>query len=208
MTTICLDFPVKLLGLLVGVTAALAPLSCWSQVGLGLQIGIGPYGGVYLGGGPVPFGPPPMALYRGLRPGVYPGSYYAARPAYGMVLPFPPPPAVVFRSSPWTTPSTGHSPLPNYYSYTPNSPSAYDRYGRIDTPELFGAAGSQGASAISPNSADLRPGMILPDGARVLSVGPLGGPIADQGAVPGANPPPESLPVPSAGETAVQRAAF
>ena len=164
----------------------------------GLQIQIGGGGGYYgggYGGLSIPFGvgpsiPPTSRAYMGPAYGLgYRNPYgYSAFPVPGAfgVTPFT-------YSSPYYR---GYSNSSNY-DYTPNYSGSYNGLGaysgngvsnyqqqldlyqyqlRAEQSELYAPQAARNYRSQSPAAQagnDLRPGMVLPDGSTVLSVGPL-----------------------------------
>jgi len=190
---------------LVGVAIAVwagCLTSLHAQLG-GLQIGIGRFGGPYGGGGfggslYVPFGvgpsiPPSSRAYMGPQfyPGYsgysgsrgYYGSYYSA-PSLG-VYSYPPfdYPSPTYRSYGYG-PYSGNLGSSYQYSLDQQQLQLHAEQLRLSAPQTYPSAGQYRGSRsgyatqppiVSPSTPDLRPGMVLPDGATVISVGPLSG---------------------------------
>ncbi len=122
------------------------------SIGFGYPFGYGLYGYRGLGG----FGNDALAFSRFNYPGYsYPGLYSAYAPVYDY--------------SRYSLAAPSYSASPSYLSVPGGTYRSGYRYG---APPV-GAVADPG----SPTS-DLRPGMVLPDGSTVISVGPLGGSAA------------------------------
>ncbi|MCA9199055.1 MAG: hypothetical protein KDA87_16020 [Planctomycetales bacterium] len=164
--------------------------------GSGISISIGGFGGggVYGGyGGYGGFGPGLSLSYSsgGYYRGGYPSGFY--RP-YDFPSYYAAPSAVYFRAVPRAA-----VPVP-----APMAAAGYDSYrtpaATYQTP-IFEGADSPSHATARPitefnEATPLRPGMILPDGSRVISVGPVTAPASsetdDREDIPPPEPTPES----------------
>ena len=167
-----------------GVTSG----SAQAQIGgLQIQIGRGPYGGngLYVGGINVPFGvgpliPPSSRAYMGPQ---YQSGYRGYYGNYGVS------PALGVYDSPFNYPSPTYRNY-GYSSQDPLDQLLWQRYqlqqNQLELQVLQRSLSAQQAypydvqsrysghsPRVSSSTSDLRPGMVLPDGSTVISVGPI-----------------------------------
>lgn len=196
--------------------------------GLQIQIGGGPFGGpfggpyggpfggtgLYVGGFNTPFGvgpsiPPTSRAYIGPQ---YSSGYRGYYGNFGV------PPTLGVYGSPYDYPA------PSYRTYGYSSRNSLDQLQMqqysLQRQQLELQAAQRRLSALqqydlpprypgtspgaSSSTSDLRPGMVLPDGSTVLSVGPL----QPANAQPSTAPPTEPATVPSQSSTDRKKAAF
>jgi hypothetical protein len=150
---------------------------------VGFQLSIGPYPGIYSGLPYGPFGPP----IRGRRSFYLPPPPLPAMRAPSILVPVP---GVSVQRYSWQ-PFPSYSAQSRYYSPQPQYPNQ-------DSRRQYGSA-----SGLN----DLRPGMVLPDGATVLSVDPIGS-RSSTASASGGGPTPAPPPVTPASGNEPRRAAF
>lgn len=166
----------------------------WAQVGL--QITIGSYGRAYggfygsppFGVGPVGPGPygvgPSLSFYPRGR-AIFAAPYYSGYRGYNVYIPAPD--ISVYGRSPYARPQSpmdyphsGIGPYSGTHGNTMNNSLNYDdkhvgnNYYQSQSAIRPQSTYASGAAILSPDTPDLRPGMVLPDGSTVISVGKPG----------------------------------
>ncbi len=169
----------------------------WAQVGLQITIGSygRGYGGIYgtpFGVGPVgpgPFGVGPSLPFGPGGRAIFPAPYYSGYRGYydyrGYDYYLPSSAVGIYSSSPYAIPQpisppdypySGTGPYSGTYGNSMNRTlNYYDNYFGNDYYQSQSAIRPQssyasGSRIVSPDTPDLRPGMVLPDGSTVLSV--------------------------------------
>lgn len=158
----------------------------------GVPFGVGPTGPGPFGVYPtIPFGPRGLALaspyYSGSRPYGYSGyNRYSGYSGYDRYVPYAPPVSVygyaptprARANSSYDYPYSGTGPYSGYsgsarggINISPGYNNYSSDYYQSQSAIRPQTGNSYRSPVVSPNTPDLRPGMVLPDGATVISVG-------------------------------------